>query len=107
MTHLKELKHRVQDEEISSRVMGTMIARRVRALLARIHPPIRGGSLRQLDLLVHFLMASSYRAAQVASAHAVLDGDVAGVALAIDLRRAIFHLDVAELAERHALAGWR
>ena len=44
---------------------------------------------------------------EVASAHAVLDGDVARIPLAIDVGSAIFQFDLAELAERHALTGGR
>src|SRR5690242_5974058 len=48
-----------------------------------------------------------HRAAEIAPADAVFDGDVAGVILAIDHRSAILDADVAELAQGHALAAGR
>ena len=47
------------------------------------------------------------RASQIAAAHAVLDGHIARVGLAIDFRSSVLHFDLAELRQSHALAGRR
>ena len=63
---------------------------------------ISGG---QLDLPADLPDGLFHRAAQIAPAHAVLDGDVALVSFAIDFGRAVVALDVAELRQGDAFAA--
>src|ERR1039458_6418732 len=78
----------------------------IRALLALVLAgPIEVIAFRQLDLLAHLLNRLSNRAAQVASAHTVLDGDVSPVALAVNGRGAVFEFDLAQLSQRNPLTG--
>src|SRR6516164_10729345 len=60
-----------------------------------------------LDLPGHFPDRFFDGPAEIAAAHAVLDGDVALIRLAIDFGGAIALFDFAELRERDALAGGR
>ena len=87
--------------------MGTMSSQAmVGALLALVFArPIERVALRQLHLAIHLPHGFFHGAAQVTTAHAVLDGDVALIAFAINHGRAVFHGDVAELIERHTLAA--
>ncbi len=90
-------------------VMGSTISRRALARFWLAYSPfplqvIAGG---QLHLLGDFLDGFFDGAAQVAAADAVFDGDVTLVALAINFRTAVGHLNVAKLGERNALSGGR
>src|ERR1035438_8222030 len=67
--------------------------------------PLQAISRRQLDGFGNRRDGFLHRAAQVAPANAVLDGHVALVPFPVDLRGAIPYGHVAELAERHTLAG--
>ena len=62
---------------------------------------------RQLHLRVDLLDGFFHRAAQVAAAHAVLDGDVALVPFAIDFGGAVAFFDLAELLQRDSFARGR
>ncbi len=80
----------------------------VSALLALVFArPVQVIALGKLHLLADFFDGLPYRAAQVASAHAVLNRDIARVAFAVNRRRAIIQRNVAHLAQGHALARRR
>ena len=57
----------------------------------------------QFDRCIDFAARFADRARQIAAFDAELDADVARIGFAVDERRAIFHADVAELAERQIL----
>jgi hypothetical protein len=80
--------------DISNNVTGTMMARR---RLARCW----------LDLPAHIIDRLTHGAAEVAASHAVLDRDVARVALAVDGGRAIVERYLAELCKGDAFSGRR
>src|ERR1019366_7225589 len=61
----------------------------------------------EFDLASDFIDGLADGRSEVAAAHAVLDGDVAGVAFAINGGGAIVEGDVAQLGEGDALAGGR
>ena len=74
-------------------------------LLAFVFPgPIEVIAFRQLHLLIHFLDRLPHRAAEIASADAVFDRDIARVALAVNRRRAIIEANLANLSQRNPLA---
>ena len=78
------------------------------ALLAGILAgPVDGVSFRQLDLRAHLPDGLFDGAAQVASAHAILDGDIALTPFPIDFRRAVHGLHVGQLRQRDALPAGR
>ena len=95
--------------KISRMVSGTMISRRaLGALLALVFAfPVDVVAARQLAPARPPSACFFDRAAQVAAAHAVLDGDVALVAFAVDFRSAVALVDLAELRQRNAFAGGR
>ena len=92
---------------MSRMVMGRTIIEAARAALLALvlAGPVEVVADRELDLLVDLVDGLADGAAEVAVAHAVLDGDVAAAAFAVDLFGAVFDLDVGELGERDALAG--
>src|SRR4029077_14352220 len=55
---------------------------------------------RQFHLASHLVDRFFYRAPKLAAAHAIFDRDIALVALSIDLRTTISHLNLTELRER-------
>ena len=70
----------------------------VGALLAFVFPrPVEVIALGQVHFLPDLFNCLAHRAAQVAAAHAVLDGDIARIPFAIDGRRAIIQSDLAHL----------
>jgi hypothetical protein len=86
-----------------------MVQPRVRALLALVFAlPVNVIAARKLNLsLVYLLDGLLDGAAQVAAAHAVLDGDVALVRFAVDFGTFVPLFDFAELRERNPLARGR
>ena len=71
------------------------------ALLAGVFArPLQGVAQGQLHFLAYVVDGIPHRAAQVAAAHAVLDGDIARVVFAVNHGGAIFNADVAELPQR-------
>ena len=66
--------------------------------------PIQVVAFRQRHFPPHFFDGLSNGATEITSAHAVLDSDVSGISFAIDGGRAVFQLDLAELAEGNPLA---
>ena len=95
--------------KISSTVMGTMMSMRASArnFALVLTLPSDVIAARKLHLLVDFLNGLPDRVAQSAVANAVLDGDIALVVFAIDLRALVGFLDGAELSQRNAFARWR
>ena len=80
----------------------------VGALLALVFArPVDVVARGKLDLVVDLGDRLFHRAAQIAAANAVLDGDVALVRLAIDLLGAVFHFDLGQLGQRDPFAGRR
>ena len=60
---------------------------------------------RQLNLAAYFFFGFHDRAAQIAAAHAVLDGDIALVSFAVNFGAAIPLFDLAKLRQRDAFPG--
>src|SRR5213082_1211913 len=70
------------------------------AQVAELADPFQAVAARQWYTFAHLLLRLEHRAAQIAPAHAELDGDVAALVLAIDERGARFEVHIGELAER-------
>ena len=56
-------------------------------------------ALRKFDTFLDCIHRLGYGAPKIPSSDAVLDGHVAGIAFAENLRGAVFHLDIAHLAD--------
>jgi len=69
--------------------------------------PIDVVAPRQLDLCVYLFDCFFYGAAEVTTAHAVLDGDVPLVPLTVDFRASVAFFDLTKLREGDSYAGWR
>ena len=61
----------------------------------------------QFDLFVHLLDCLFDRAAEVAAADTIFDGNIALVAFAIDFGTSVAFVDLAELGERNSFSGGR
>ena len=107
--HLNERNMRVEnDEDQQDGQRHDDQQPRFRALFAFVLAfPVDVIPARQLNLRGHFLDGFLHRAAQIAAAHAVLDGDIALVSFAVDLGAAVAFFDLAELRERNSFAGGR
>ena len=66
--------------------------------------PIERVADGKFDALGHLLAGFADGAGEVAPIYGELDADIPGIRFAIDKRRAIFHFDVGELAQRKKLA---
>src|SRR5580692_804879 len=103
---LEGFEHRVKkDEDDENGYRENNQQASVGPLLAGVFPlPIDAVSERQLHLLVNLFHCLLYRAAEISPTDAVLNGDIATIAFAIDLRTAILFFDLAKLGQRYALA---
>src|SRR5579863_5119350 len=101
------LEHGVEDDEDDQNGDGQHDQQaRVGPLLAGVFAlPFEVISGGQLHLLADFGDGFFDGAAQVAAADAVFDGDVALVSLPVNFRAAVGNLNLAELRQRHELAG--
>jgi hypothetical protein len=101
---LERAEHAIQDHEDKQNGDGEDELKAARAaLLALVFAgPIEVIADGKLDLLVDLVDGFADGAAKVATADAVLDGDVAGATFAIDFFGTILDLDLGELSEGDA-----
>src|ERR1700676_908019 len=67
--------------------------------------PVQVIALGQFDLLTNFFDCLPHGAAEVAAAHAVLDGNIAGVAFAVNRGRTIVEGNGAQLCQGDSFSG--
>ena len=99
----------VNDHEDEEDVMGTIIMSRAADLfwLCVFALPVDVVTAGKLDPVIDLLNRLFDCASKVTATNAVLDGDIALVAFAVNFRSAIVLFDLAKLCQRYAFAAWR